>query len=245
MSERIVIIIQCAGSKNSKCGFFRKDEKDEKKVIFVADPDSSPEEGDVIFAHPDDNITEDKPLTYREDLVQYNENRRNKNPYDLCEALSLYKPSIYQQLKNLNNNIPVYILSAGWGLVRGSFLLPYYDITFSSNSRIDKYKRREDDKIDFHDFNHLKEDWRNLNLNEYNIYVFVTKNYLDLFYKLMGEIDGIGKNQITIFHLSDHIKKEKKFNYQLYKENSQRTNWHYSALKKFLLEKKLIRNLKS
>ena len=178
----MVIIIQCAGSKNSECGFFRKDNK---KVIFVADLDSLPEEGDVIFAHPDQKISEEENLTYREALVEYNENLKDENRYNLCDALSLYNSPIYQCLKNLNQNIPVYILSAGWGLVSGSFLLPYYDITFSSNSKVEKYKRRKRSDNSFKDFNHLQEDWINLCLDEYKIYVFIGVNYLNLFYKLI------------------------------------------------------------
>ena len=145
MHEKTVIITQCAGSKNSGCGFFKTE--DGKKVIFVANPNLVSEKEkkeDVIFAHPDDvyKISKNK-ITYREILVMYNETQKNGNPYNLCDALSLYKPEIYQLLKKakINKNIPVYILSAGWGLVRGSFLLPYYDITFSSNS--EKYKKRK------------------------------------------------------------------------------------------------------
>ena len=106
MSERIVIIIQCAGSKNSKCGFFRKDEK---KVIFVADPDSSPEEGDVIFAHPDQKISEKENLTYREALVQYNENqdklellyKEGALPVIYCHIISLQNLSFLATLFNI------------------------------------------------------------------------------------------------------------------------------------------------
>jgi len=242
MQEKMVIITQCAGSKNNtnKCGFFKTE--DGKKVIFVANLKLVPEEEkkeDVIFAHPDDSykISENEILTYREALVRYNKNQRDENPYSLCDALSLYKPPIYQRLKNLNKNITVYILSAGWGLVRGSFLLPHYDITFSSKSKVEKYKRRKLSEKSFNDFNHLKEDRKELSLNEYKIYVFITTNYLDLFYKLMKEID-VSENQITIFHLSNNILKKEKFNYELL-NNAQRTNWHYTALEKFLSAKGL------
>jgi hypothetical protein len=214
MEEKMVIITQCAGSKNNReCGFFKIE--DTKKVEFVADPNLVPEERkkeDLIFVHPDDKICKDKILTYREALVEYNRKRKMENPYNLCDALSLYKPRIYKRLKKLNKNIPVYILSAGWGLVRGSFLLPLYDITLKANNAEEKYKIRKYSKKSFNDFNHLREDWRELNLDEYKIYVFVGRNYLDLLYNLlynlMKEEINIGENQITIFHRSNNIEKK-------------------------------------
>ncbi len=52
----------------------------------------------------------------------------------------------------------VYVLSAGWGLIRADFLTPYYYITFSS--RADTYKRRrKTDRYD--DFRMLPDDAKN------------------------------------------------------------------------------------
>ena len=55
------------------------------------------------------------------------------NPYGLLEAYSLYKNSVYRELAAKVGIENLYILSAGWGLVRSTFLLPMYDITFSSS----------------------------------------------------------------------------------------------------------------
>ncbi len=232
MKEKIVIITQCAGRKNNRCGFFRIEEQ--KKVEFVANPELVPIEKkkkDLIFAHPDDIYK--NGLTYREILTQYNYSLKDKNPYNLCEALCLYAHPIYKQLKNLsvNKNIPVYILSAGWGLVRGSFLLPHYDITFKAKDATkEKYKIRKYCNKNLNDFNHLKEDWTLL--EKHKIYVFVSINYLSLFYDLMKEVD-VTKGQVTIFHLSSNIEKIEKFDYK-HIHCSQRTNWHYTTLKCFI-----------
>lgn len=43
----------------------------------------------------------------------------------------------------------VYILSAGWGLIRSDFLTPYYDITFSQSADPYKRRRRTDRYDDF------------------------------------------------------------------------------------------------
>jgi hypothetical protein len=43
----------------------------------------------------------------------------------------------------------VYILSAGWGLIRADFLTPYYDITFSQQAERWKRRRKADRYEDF------------------------------------------------------------------------------------------------
>ncbi|HDD43892.1 MAG TPA: hypothetical protein ENG63_03400, partial [Candidatus Desulfofervidus auxilii] len=85
------------------------------------------ERNSIIFVHPDDIYKNN--LTYRKVLMEYNKRQKNENSYNLCSALDLYWHPIYRKLKEIADykEIFVYILSAGWGLVRGDFLLPYYD----------------------------------------------------------------------------------------------------------------------
>ena len=47
----------------------------------------------------------------------------------------MYRNPIYPQLWEKYGPDNLYILSAGWGLIRADFLTPAYDITFSSGAR--------------------------------------------------------------------------------------------------------------
>jgi hypothetical protein len=50
----------------------------------------------------------------------------------------------------------VFVLSAGWGLIRSDFLTPNYDITFTSQA--ESYKRRDANDPSFKDFKQLTSD---------------------------------------------------------------------------------------
>jgi len=78
---------------------------------------------------------------WRQQLVAYNENQSD-NPLRLLQACRLYKPPIYRELVDALGLPNVFILSAGWGLVRADYLLPDYDITFASVKPDDRYKHR-------------------------------------------------------------------------------------------------------
>ena len=81
-------------------------------------------------------------------------------PIGLLPAYKLYTPNkpykdIYTQLVKVFGIDNVYILSAGWGLIRASFLTPNYDITFSGQA--DAYKRRGKSQYrQYCDSNHLE-----------------------------------------------------------------------------------------
>ena len=75
--------------------------------------------------------------SWRDVLREYNKDYKaspDKNPHDLLPAWQLYSPPTYK--------LQLYILSAGWGLIRADFLTPNYDITFSSARNVEKFKRR-------------------------------------------------------------------------------------------------------
>lgn len=114
----------------------------------------------------------------------------------------------------------VYILSAGWGLVKSDFLTPYYDITFSQSARgADAYKRRK--KTDkYCDLSMLPDD------TDEEIAFFGGKYYVPLFCTLTSK----ARSRRTIFYSADQAPQAPgcavvKF------ETTTRTNWHYECVK--------------
>jgi hypothetical protein len=61
----------------------------------------------------------------------------------LWQASRLYEPSAYGLLVEEFGPEKLFILSAGWGLIRSDFLTPNYDITFSSQADDGKRRRRD------------------------------------------------------------------------------------------------------
>ena len=110
----MIVVIQCAASKRSDAG--RLVRADGKPVTFVAHPELAPADGTSVYARPDD-LSEDG-IPWRESLLNYNAEPRD-NPLGLCPAYQLYQNKIYAGLVDRFGPKNVYILSAGWGLIRG------------------------------------------------------------------------------------------------------------------------------
>lgn len=143
------IIIQCAKSKQSNAGSF---EEDGKRVVFVANPELAPPEDGKLYARPDD--ISDNGQTWRERLVEYNQAGSN-NPLHLLPAGQLYAHRIYSGLVDKFGANNIFILSAGWGLIRADFLTPDYDITFSQSGAPYTKRGKRDN---YRDFNQLPDD---------------------------------------------------------------------------------------
>jgi hypothetical protein len=210
----VIVVIQCAAKKQPDAGCLRT--ADGKKVFFVANPEAAPKREEFFYARPDD--PSGKGLTWRELLLEYNANSDN-NQLGLCQAYELYQNPTYQLMVDRFGVEKVFILSAGWGLIKASFLTSNYDITFSASA--DAYKRRR--KSDFYlDFCQLPEG------SDEDLYFFGGKDYVPLFCKLTETHKG----ERTIFFNS--IKQPdapgcilKKF------PTKTRTNWHYECAKAF------------
>jgi hypothetical protein len=143
----MIIVIQCAASKQPGAGHLVS--ASGKPVVFVAHPEIAPADGRYMYARPDDRSENKKP--WRQVLEEYNTHPED-NPLRLYRAYRLYENSIYGRLVDRFGIQQVYILSAGWGLIRADFLTPYYDITFSRIA--EPYKRRK--KADrYQDFRRL------------------------------------------------------------------------------------------
>ena len=134
---RVNVVIQCAARKAADAGHLRT--QDGRKVMFVANPDLAPRDGDCIYARPDD--VSEPGTSWRTVLRQYNENPGD-NQLGLLPAWRLYRNPTYEILADRCGLDRLYILSAGWGLIPADFLTPNYDITFSATQNVQEFKRR-------------------------------------------------------------------------------------------------------
>lgn len=205
------VVIQCAGSKRPAAGTFRT--ADGRRVVFVAQPALAPKADDIHYAHPDD-FSDRADQTWRERVAD--ENRRpGVTSSPLCPAGLLYTPSAYRTLQERFGAERLFILSAGWGLVRSDFLLPAYDITFSRSA--ESYKRRQSTQR-FSDFNHL------LDEAEADTVFLGGKDYLPLFLKLSSAARG----RRLVFFNSAVPPAAPGCTVQEFR-SARRTNWHYAC----------------
>ena len=163
----MIVIIQCAARKPGDAGHLVTDAC--KPVDVVAHPQAAPADASRIYARPDD--PSDHGVSWRQVLLDYNR-RPDGNPLGLYAAYQLYEEKVYVRLAERFGLENVFILSAGWGLIRADFLTPYYNITFSPSAE-DYMRRRKTDQYD--DFRMLPADTKD------DIVFFGGKDYLSLF----------------------------------------------------------------
>jgi hypothetical protein len=183
----------------------------------VARPEEAPPIDGCIYARPDD--PSDRPdFTWRQRLVAYNNER--ENPFDFLEAHCLYSPRTYRQLTSRWGAANIFILSAGWGLVRGDFRLPHYDITFSTAA--ERYKRRT--------MRDTYDDLQQLNDDDVRPILFLGCNdYLPLLEKLTGSFSG----EKVLFYRSENPPKVSGWR-TLHFQTKRLTNWHYGCADELL-----------
>ena len=176
----MIVVMLCAARKARHAGHMRS--PDGRKVLFVARPGTAPARSGIQYARPDD-LADDRK-SWRALLLEYNENP-GENPLGLLPAWRLYENPVYERLKRHVGVENLYILSAGWGLIRADFLTPNYDITFSRTaSRPDKsYKQRPRDTA-YRDISMLPDG------NEEPIIFFGSRPYVDLFCALTKQTRG-------------------------------------------------------
>ena len=120
--------------------------------MFVADPGKAPRQAGTYYARPDD--LSEGTNTWRDRVVEYNDTP-GSNPLSLLPAYQLYNNRAYRGLVSKFGITKIFILSAGWGLVAASYLLPDYDITFSTMAN--PYKRRGKQEV-YRDFCALRDE---------------------------------------------------------------------------------------
>jgi hypothetical protein len=211
----MIVVIQCAASKRPNAGHLVT--ASGKPVEFVAHPELAPRSSDREYARPDDR--REDGTSWRQALLKYNQTP-NHNPLHLYLAYRLYKNKTYERLVDRFGPSKVYILSAGWGLIRADFLTPSYDITFSTSA--DAYKRRR--KSDhYEDFHLLPDDL------EQALVFFGGKDYLPLFYSLTKASEG----RKTVFFNSTQAPRFDGYTLRRF-ETAVQTNWQYQCAHAFL-----------
>jgi hypothetical protein len=227
------VLIQCAASKNAKAGKLKT--RSGEEVLFVANPEAefcySAPKG-ILYANPDNQIGEET-TTWRDFLIRYNE--QSENPNRLLRAADLYTPKehvfrhVYQELADTFGWENVFILSAGWGIIRSTFLIPDYNITFTSQVKETKpwaWRNNKNHKHPWLDFNQLKD--VQISSDE-PIHFFGGKDYLTLFYHLVENLPGT-----KIVHYKSSTAHKNGFTYEKYLGDEKSRTWHYRAAKDFI-----------
>jgi len=214
----MIAVIQCAGTKQREGGFFTSQGS---RVSFVAQPDLAPPAEGYQHVHPDDPAPGGR--TWREKVLACNENP--SHPQQLYTAWELYRPSAYRRLIEGLGVESVFVLSAGWGLVRADFKLPMYDITFTSQVKKERpwtYRRKSDA---YRDFSHLPDNTTD------PVYFFGGKDYVDLFCRLTQRVQA----QRTVYHKSAAPPRAPGCRTERYPAN-RNMNWHYDCAEWFIAQ---------
>ncbi len=216
------IVIACAGGKRAGAGLMRTTKG--KPVKFVAQSKLAPKDAPYNYAMPDD--ISDDGTSWRVRLCAYNatHEKNGDNPFDLLPAWELYKPPIYGKLVKEYGAENVYIMSAGWGLVSADFLVPDYDITYSSSAKGENaYKRRRKNNWVDKDFCMLPKESTD------RVVFFGGKDYLKRFCELTK---GYAGERVCYYNAGKCPDVEgvtlKKY------ETRTRTNWQYECAQKFM-----------
>lgn len=233
-----IVVISCAKGKKVKAGDLQGSLKDKNgtPIVFVAHPKEAPDNPTCVYAHPDD--PSDYGMPWRAKLLDYNQKHQDTgdNPDGLLPAWRLYRNEAYSSLVGHYGISRVYILSAGWGLIKSTFLLSYYDITFSTDEGVDEWVRRDYKKNGgdgFSDFTHLSKPDEDLNEP---IVFFGEDYYVQPFIDLTQEL----KCQKVIYFESE--RKRKPFlqypsAYDLrvdYGSKPKEERWYYQCAKDFI-----------
>ncbi len=209
------VVIQCANSKVEGAG--RLYTSSGEPVSFVARPDEARALNLAgTYARPDDPAT-GEGRSWRNLLAEYNASAANS--LRLVQAARLYEHRAYANLVTKFGIERVFILSAGWGLVSGTFRLPHYDITFSGSAESFKRRRQTDQ---WHDFCHLED------LGE-PIVFFGGMDYLPLFCRLTS---GFSSPR-TVYYRARAPPDAPGCVLVRY-ETPTRTNWHYECAASYL-----------
>ena len=187
--------------------------------MFVAKPDAAPADTDQVYARPDD--VADSGESWRTVLQEYNATP-GTNPFGLLPAWQLYRNPAYGTLTGHCSTDRLYILSAGWGLIRADYLTPNYDITFSRDRKVELFKRR-DHREAFEDFSLAAG-------IEDAIVFFGGRNYIPLFCRLTANAQG----PRTIFYAGNTLSQCVAPGCTLRKYEKRFTNWHYQCARDYV-----------
>lgn len=210
----MIVVIQCAAGKQPYAGHFRTPEG--REVMFVAHPDEAPPQRSRVWARPDD--LSDGRRSWRTVLQEYND-APGGNPLGLLPAWRLYTNSAYEMLAEHFAPDRLFILSAGWGLIRSDYLTPNYDITFSKARNVEPFKRRgrREKYADFRFPSGIAEP----------IVFFGGRDYIPIFCSLTANAEGTR----TVFYAGTEPDAP---GCTLRRFGDPFTNWHYQCARSFL-----------
>jgi hypothetical protein len=220
------IVIQCAGQKRKRTKRMRSPSGEE--LLFVARPELLVRDSgsSVRYCRPGDPVGPGLG-TWRDALGSYN--RASENPYDLSSAADLYRPRVYRELVDAFGWENVFILSAGWGLIRSDFLTPDYNITFSNQKRVPPWARRAKRlTLPLEDLNHLAEA---MTSPDEPVHFFGGRDYLPMFHALTRNVAA----KLIVHHKGSPPLYEG-FSYELF-SCDRNQNWHYGAAEAFIMSK--------
>ena len=190
---------------------------DGRSVFFVAEPTMAPANPAILYRRPDDYI--DDRHTFRDVVREYNL-RPEENPWDLLPAWQLYSHPVYGELADGLGIVNLFILSAGWGLIKADFLTPNYDIALSASA--ERYKRRSK--------HNRYEDFQQLTDADIDRVVFAGgKDYIPMFLSLTNDLDV----DRVVFFNSVGAPDAPNARFVRYETNT-RTNWHYEWARRWL-----------
>lgn len=216
----MIVVIQCAGTKSPNVGVF---EHQGMPVDFVARPELASSPTGRRLTHPDSQVPGES-RTWRDLVVDLN--TKPDIHAGMLPAAELYSKPAYTQLRAALPLKQIFILSAGWGLVRGDFRLPVYNITYSN--QVDAINRRRETDASFSDFNQLSDQAPGA---DEVVHFFGGNSYLPLFVRLTNEL----RCRKVI-----HFNSQKPMIPDGYEGNRfsgrGKTNWHYKALADFLAD---------
>lgn len=207
------VVIQCAASKDPAAGYFRT--SDGTPIKFVANPAACSQDPGYLYARPDDP-SDAAGQTWRDQLV----GAIAAGAAGLTPAYKLYRHYAYNALAEKYGLENVFILSAGWGLIRADFPTPQYDITFSTAAG-PCLRRRQRDR--YADFKHLTAAIGG------EIVFFGGKDYLPLFCELTADVSATK----TVFYNSASPPITPGCHLVRYVTTT-RTNWHYGCAIDFI-----------
>jgi hypothetical protein len=210
----MIAVIQCASRKRKDAGHLETPAG--QPVTFVADPKAIAPSDEVLYERPDD--MSDYGWSWREALLKYNEDSSH-NPLRLLPAWQLYDNPVYGRLAERMGVPNLFILSAGWGLIRADFLTPYYDITFSASAEAYKRRRQTDRYQDLNMLGPAAEE----------VVFFGGKDYLPLFCALTAGVKG----KRVVFYNSGSAPAASGCELRRFKTLT-RTNWHYECANAFV-----------
>jgi hypothetical protein len=121
---------------------------------------------------------------------------------------------VYTGLVDKFGSVNVFVLSAGWGLIRSGFLTPQYDITFSPGADPYKRRRRADRYLDF----------QQLASRDEQVLFLGGADYLPLFCALTAHVQA---GRIVYFNSvrPPDVPHCRAIRY----ETTRKTNWHYAC----------------